>query len=229
MQGTTVVAVRVPGGILVLADSKPASSPSDADKPVCKIVPVKNAYVASSGFVRDAARQFDVEEIAGRAFDSPGHFEARVKLATEQIQATVSEELSRLKTEDPQRYASALKNGGNVIDVLFLAFENHVAMLAERRLHWNEGKARLELQKHDCPGKACPDGHYVAKLGEASEIDKFLTTHTPADLSETTLHDLMIQQARTTPTETGLPIQVLSLQDGAPIWLVNELGCPLQR
>jgi hypothetical protein len=229
MHGTTVVAVRVPGGIMVLADSKPASPPIDGDKPVCKIVPVKNAYVAASGMVRDASRQFDVEEIVARVFDSPGHFEARVKLATDQIQAKVSEEVSRLKTQDPQRYASTLKNGGNLIDVLFFAFENHVAMLAERRLHWNEAKSRLELLKHDCPGKACPDGHYISKIGEVSEIDKFLTTHKPADLGETTLHDLMVQQAQTTPTETGLPIQILSLQDGAPIWLANDLGCPLQK
>lgn len=227
--GTTIVAVRVPGGILVLADSKPVSPAADGGKLACKIVPIKNAYVAVSGVVGNPTRQFDAEEIASRAFDSPGHFQARVKLATEEIQAKLSEELSRLKTEDPERYSAALKNGADLIDVLFLAFENHVAMLAERRFHWNDSRSRLDVQKLDCPGKACADGHYVSKIGAVSEIEKFLATHKQSDLGETTLHDLMLQQAKATPNETAAPIQILSLQDGAPIWLANDAGCPLQK
>jgi hypothetical protein len=233
---TTIVAVRVPGGILVLADSKPA--PSDGDKPACKIVPLKNGYLAASGMVRDAAR-FDVEEIAARAFDSPAHFQARVKMATEEIEAKASEELAHLKAESPERYSAATKSAASanspaggiapVLDVLFLAFENHVAMLAERRFHWNEAKSRLDVQKLDCPGRTCPDGHYVSKIGAVSEIEKFLASHKPSELGETTLHDLMVQQARSTPNETAAPIQILSLQDGAPIWLANEAGCPLQK
>ena len=237
--GTTIVAVRVPGGILVLADSKPSSGAGDSDKPVCKIVPVKNGYFAASGIIRDAVRQFDVEEIAARAFDSPGHFQDRVKTATEEIEAKASEELAHLKTENPERYGIAIKNGANlkssrdrtapVIDILFLAFENHVAMLAERRFHWNDAKSRLDVQKLDCPGKACPDGHYVSKIGAVSEIEKFLATHKPSELGETTLHDLVVQQTQATPNETAAPIQILSLQDGAPMWLANDAGCPLQR
>ena len=215
---------------MVLADSKPPYLQSDGNRPACKIVPVKNAFVAVSGMILDPARQFDAEEVAAQTFDSPGNFAAHVKLATERIQAKGSEELSRLRTEDPERYGSALKNGANFIDVLFLAFENHVAMLAARGLHWNETKSKLELhEKHDCPGSACPDGTYLSKIGEVSEVEKFLSVHKRSDLGETVLRDLMVQQAQATPHATGLPIQILSLQDSGPIWLANDLGCPPQK
>jgi hypothetical protein len=229
-RGTAIVAVRFPGGILVLADSKPTYLRSDVNKSVCKIIPVKNAYVAVSGMVRDTSREFDAEQIAARAFDSPDRFEVHVRHATELIRAEATRELLRLRREDQEQYGFALKNRGNPIDVLFVAFEKHVAMLAARRLRWNEGKLTLELlQKQDCPGSACPNGTYLSKIGEVSEIEKFLKGHKNPELSETNLRDLMVQQAQATPNDVGLPIQVLALQESGPTWLANDLGCPLQK
>lgn len=226
---TTVVAVRVPGGILVLADSKASEPGRDGSKPMCKVIAVKSAYVAATGLVRDAAGQYDAEAIASRAFDSPGRFETHVRQAMEQIGTEATKELLRLKAEDQKQYVAALKNGGNVVDVLFLAFENHLAMLAERGLRWNEAKSKLELrEKHDCPGRDCPDGKYLSKIGEVSEIEKFLSAHRGANLDEATLQDLMIQQTKATPDEAGLPIQVLSIQESGPIWLANDLGCRIE-
>jgi hypothetical protein len=224
---------------MLLADSKPDSPGINGDHPVCKIIPIKNALVTMAGMIRDWSPQLDPADIAAKAFDSPGNFAAHVKLATERIQAKASEDIARLKTEAPERYASFLKNGADgkssgdhevpLLAILFLGFENHVAMLAERKFYWNEAKSKIEIRKHDCPGQACPDGHYVSRLGAVSELDKFLATHKQADLGETTLHDLLVQQAHTTPKETALPIQILSLQESGPIWLANDLGCSLQK
>jgi hypothetical protein len=75
----------------------------------------------------------------------------------------------------------------------------------------------------------CPNGTFMSRIGEVSEIDKFMSTHKSLSLDERTLMDLMNRQTITTPKEVGLPIEVLALQASGPSWHSNELGCPLRR
>jgi hypothetical protein len=228
-KATAILAVRFPGGIFVFADSKPTYLRSGGKDTVCKIIPIKNAFMAVSGMVRDPYRDFDVEAISAAAFDSAGSFLSHVRHATKLVRERATTELKRLKVEDPSQYEFALSNHRNVLDVLFVAYEAKVPILAARQLRWNETKSALELiRTQDCPGSACPSGTLLSVIGEASEIQKFIDAHQKGgNVSEDILKDLMTRQIEATPKKVGFPIEILALQETGATWHANDLGCPL--
>jgi hypothetical protein len=228
--GTAIIAVRYPNGIVIFADSKPTYFPPSQLNAVCKIVPARNAYLAVAGLVRDPSRHFDVEEIAANAFNSTASFRVHVANALGEIERKGKKEINRVRSEDIAQYRFMMKNDGNVIDIVFVAFENEVPMLSARRLHWSELTSELEIsQEQNCPGVDCPDGNYVSQIGKVSEIQKYIALNRSSVLDEPTISNLMTLQTKATPEDVGLPIEVLSLDSSGPTWHANPLGCPLRR
>jgi hypothetical protein len=224
---TTILALRTPEMIIVLADSKPTYRGYSGPGAVCKISPLRGAFVAVAGLDHDTARDFDSKKLAVAAFDSPRSFREHVRDAEHLVQKAGETEMRRLRAEDPETYRFTLDNGSNIIDLLFVAFESDTPMMSARRFHWRESTASIEIAGAlDCPGKDCPNGTYFTWVGKASEIEEFVQSHSNPSLNEKVLRELLLKQIAANPNDVGLPITILKLDSTGAHWDNNELACP---
>jgi hypothetical protein len=75
---TTVVAIGMPDGIVIAADSKGVYTTGAHGGPICKIMPIGLAFIAVLGLAWDVDYGFSVPATARQAYTSDGTFVAWV-------------------------------------------------------------------------------------------------------------------------------------------------------
>jgi hypothetical protein len=225
---TTIVGVRTPDFVLIAVDSKPIYRGTPGATAVCKIEPLPGGFLAIASLDHDNARGFYVKDLARVAFESGGSFSELVARTEQVLRSAAAAELRRLRAEHSDTYRYTIKNDGNVIDLFFAANEGNTPRMSARRFHFDEPSGSVEVGKAiDCPGKDCPTGTYLMKIGETFAIDKFLSEHAKQELQpELLVRTLLELQIKESPDKVGPPIEILRIDATGVRWVTNDLGCP---
>jgi hypothetical protein len=225
---TTILVVRTPDQVLIVADSKPTFRGVPGPRAVCKITPVQSGFLAIAGLEHDTGRHFDSRAIATKAFESSGGFLFRVAEAELLERKAVELEMGQLKVEDPDAYRFSIKNGGNILDLALASLDGKILRLAIRQFHFNEATGGVEIVAFDCPGN-CQGGSYFGYFEPVGgEVEKFLKVNSTPALGVDVLRDLVLRQISATPDEVGPPVEILTLGFSGPRWIANDLECSLR-
>jgi len=226
---TVILALITRDQVTIVADSKPTFRGMPGPQAVCKITPVRSGFLAISGLEHDTLRDFDSRKVATEAFESAGGFLFWVAASEVFVRNAAEVEMRRLRTEDPEAYRFTIKHDSSILGLVFVSFDKIVPRLAIRQLRYDEQSGRVEISAAvDCPGKDCPEGHYLAYLAPSDGvIERFVKANGRPQLNVDVLRDLVSKQIQATPDEVGPPVEILTIDRGGPRWVANELDCPL--
>jgi hypothetical protein len=225
---TTILAIRNSDIVVIVADSKASYKVESASPTTCKIIPLRGAFAALGGLVHDNGRKYDTRVLVTAAFEAPGTFSEHITRAQNKVRKAAQIELRRLKAEDLPTFKFTVKHHGNFADLVFATFENNIPRLSARRFHFDERTATVTMGKSiNCPGKDCPAGTLIVKVGEVSAIERLLSQPANRHLDDEVLLRLFQEQINASPDNVGAPIEILRIDSSGPKWMANDLGCPL--
>ena len=155
-RATTIVVARTANEIVVGADSKVTDAyGNDLNKRACKIRQVGDLFVAIEGLEIDRQTGFSVPEIANKALASKTSASAadKVSMLMGFLVSGLLNELSHLKTHEPQTYFKKIEGGQLFLRIVVAGFENGRPLLfvrSFRALQYNPGQIGVAVIPDDC-------------------------------------------------------------------------------
>jgi hypothetical protein len=213
--------------LIIAADSKAQYIDGQGSPTVCKIQPTKVGLFAVSGYVREFGH-YDVFVTVEQEFSTKGNFAEHVQRTSLALRKALSQQMHRLKTEQPKNYPEILKKlHGGAVSVLMVENDAFAFRVVKFDPAINAAKV---TQAQDCPGKACVNGNTLLPFGQSSPMVKYLTAH---PISNITSSKQLVEIARSTiqaavdgkPADVGPPIEILQIDSTGRSWISNELGC----
>jgi hypothetical protein len=224
MTGTAMFAIRTPDTFVIASDS--TASLHGARQPLAesvrKIFAVDGFIYGVSGVVQDKGRGFDLRFAIQASLEAGGKSLLQAGKALEdELPETFGRELESLRREAPDHFESAAKVGSRFI--LARWEEDRPVALAVGM--WGRlnaaGDIQVETRRLACPGKDCPGGTLVFRLGHHEAADRLM--HQGGVLLGKTPLDAAVSYVRSEiqagSPGVGPPVQAACMSAAGVAWL----------
>jgi hypothetical protein len=233
-RATSIVAIRVPGLIVIAADSagtfegrnKPSST-----KPVCKIYQSGGMFFAVAGFVDDPVTHFNVAHIVIEAARGGGSIRDKAEASASRLKWMIPREMPTLKADDPTEYSKMTSGKEDFTSILFFGLENGQVVAVGFGLKVAASQnARLKVVPswRSCPGVDCSaNGMYVFTLGKHDAIDRFYASNPPSSYVVWDRAEFLVGlEIAEFPESVRPPIDVLKVDSEGAHWIHHKRQCP---
>jgi hypothetical protein len=232
---TTIIALRLPEGISIAADSretlwaigKDRNRTIPGDNTVCKILQVGDIFYARSGVDHEGGTGFSAVGLIDRGLKGQGTAVQRIEKAAELVRSHLGPAISSLHKQK----SSVVSEGGQALQAVFAVVDRGVPFLFTYTFTGHQhanNKVEVTTTKRVCPGD-CENQKELVFMGMHREIEKFhsgyptgafWTGDTQADFNK-----LIGIEAKADPSAVGLPVDMLSLTVAGPRWLQRKPEC----
>ena len=230
---TSIVAIRVPGLIVVGMDSAgtfEGRGSSPQIKPVCKVYQNGDMFFAVAGFVNDPVTHFNIASVVSAASKKRGSIRVRAEVALLAVRGRVPKELATLKRVDPDMYAKIVSEERDFVTILFFGLEKGDVVATGwglKVLLSKKGTIGTVPNWRSCPGVDCPNGTYIFLLGEHGAIDQHFAAGKPIPSVLADAATFLVQLEITEkPADVQPPIDVLRLDSNGAVWICRKQECP---
>jgi len=230
--GTTVVVARTVSEIVIGADSKVTDAyGNDLNKRACKVRQIGDLFIAIEGLEIDRQTGFSVPEIATKALASKTLAPAsdKVSMLMGYLVSGLLNELSHLKTHEPQTYFKQIEGGQLFLRIVVAGFENGRPLLfvrSFRALQYNPGQIGVAVIPDDCLDD-CKGAVATRFLGESDAIEG-LPEETP-DFWKAGLADgvrrLVETEIGARSEYVGPPIDIVRIGAVGAQWIQKKAEC----
>jgi hypothetical protein len=229
---TSIVAVRTPDAVSISVDSEVHLSRGQGTRTLCKLYRFGNLYFAISGIDHDNRRGFSPKDIVAGNFAESDSFSSAIERIKRAAKLSLQVELERLKVEDKENFAYAVKSR-ELFGMVFAEMRDGVPNLGGFTLHYPpHSKAKLSLSdsQDTCPG-SCRTGSQVLFLGYQDAAKQSLKEYVKSGKSmsaDSVSRALVEAQLEATPADVGPPVITLKLDSNGATFTANEQGCPIE-
>lgn len=231
-RATTIVVARSASEIVIGADSKVTDTfGNELNRRACKIRQVGNLVIAFEGLEVDRKTGFNLQEISTTALNlrPSGSATEKVSMLTGFLVSELLNELSHLKTQEPETYFRKIEGGQLFLRLIVAGFENGrplVFVRSFRALQYNPGQIGVTVIPDDCLAN-CEGAVVTRFLGESDAIEG-LPEETP-DFWKAGLGDgvrrLIETEIAARSEYVGPPIDIVQISKSGIRWLARKPEC----
>ena len=229
---TTIVVARTTSEIVIGADSKVTDTfGNDLNRRACKIRQVGNLFVALEGLEIDRQTGFSVPVILNKALTLTASAPAdeKVSMLMGFLVSGLLNELSHLKTHEPETYFRKIEGGQLFLRIIVAGFENGrplVFVRSFRALQYNPGQIGVAVIPDDCL-ENCQGTVVTRYLGESDAIEG-LPEETPnfwkAGL-RAGVRTLIETEIAARSEYVGPPIDIVRINQNGAQWIQKKPEC----
>lgn len=225
---TTIIAVRTADFVIIATDSKATYLGQAGPPTVCKIYNHGDLYFAAAGLDYDARRNFSIKKIVADSLLSSATFDEQVARVENAVAQSLTNELARLRREDPGIYAFTMHSSAHVVSLVLVEYQDGVPHLAARGFSWiSNPTPAIKIDRITCPGD-CTDGRELLSLGEKRAAENFMRANSGEDFDLPALATKLVElEIEDSPGNVGPPINEMRLDKSGVTWLSNGSGCPV--
>lgn len=230
---TSIIGFRASDRFIIAADSKVVLTGKGIGGPptACKISRSGDFYFALAGLVNDRNRSFFPYETAGRSFRIGDSFDHNLARMDQAVSISLSIEMARLKTEDPDDFAVFHKPGIDTLSIIGGEMIDGTPHMFSRGFQYDDQTETVSTSRASCPGDCSNGGGMFFFIGEtnlstrmANEfLDDTKAVHDP--IAE--VRKIVEAEIRTYPEIVGPPITILRVDKNGASWPSNDSGCPI--
>jgi len=228
---TTIVVARSPTEIVIGADSKLTDTyGNDLNKPVCKILPAGNLFIAFEGLRKNLQTGFNVMDVSLKALQREPRASAfdRVGILTGFLTSRLFSELLFLKQHDQETYLKKIQ-GQTFLRLVIAGFEQNRPLIFVRQfraIQINAKTISVEVIADDCLADC--RGEVVTRFMGETEAIEGLAEETP-NFWRNGLTNGVRQLIQTEITArdgyVGPPIDLLRIDARGAEWIQRKAEC----
>lgn len=226
---TTVVGIRANDGFIIATDSKATYRGLGTKGPatVCKIFQSGSLYFTFAGLANDPSRDFFPEKTVASNFSAADSFARNIAKIERAVSDSLKAEMQRLKTEDPDGFASNNRPGADTLSMVAGEMVKGSPYMSARGFRYTDKITAVTISRLNCPGD-CLDGveFFLAGSSDAARRTWFYDRGTARDFVAES-RKLVEAQIQASPEQVGPPITILRVNGNGATWISNDAGCPI--
>lgn len=236
-RATTIMIIVTPKNVTMGVDSRvnfiDTETHEETSDVTTKIFQSGQYFFSLSGMIENTKNKYYAPYIIHEQLKHSASFNQAIENIKKELQVKIITELEDLKKNNPKVLEFTLKNNqGGIISVAIIgSMENQPMGYMMQFQLISSDPFVLKPVEMTCPGVNCPQGVLVMHVGATGAITQY-HEHlksigkfggNPVDL----IRDSITVQIEATPKLVGLPIDIITIEDGQPLWIQRKTGCPI--
>lgn len=221
---TAIVIIVTPQFILLGTDSKrqllDANAVVQSNEQVCKIQTVGTYCFALAGFTSAQGTNYSASEIVARHLQKADRYQTAIQGIKSELKNILAKELRYRQQQQPAAFAQLTSAKEPLLELVVLRMQNGQPQMEIIGFEKGDGsQVAVGSYTARCPGD-CPQGsQQIYFMGSYGGMEQFLAQQRPFTEPGTLVQQLILEQAKTTPSSVGAPVHMVRFSAGGTEWI----------
>ncbi|RPD46055.1 hypothetical protein [Paracnuella aquatica] len=221
---TAIVVIVTPQYILLGTDSKrqvlDANAVVQANQQVCKIQNVGGYYFALAGFTSSQASGYSASQIVAKQLQQAASYETAISNIKQELKNILAKELKQRQQQQPAAFAQLLSTDEPLLELVVLRLQNGVPQMEIIGFEKGAGsQVAVGSYTSRCPGDCPPGSQQIYFMGSYSGMEHFLAQQRPFTEPAMLVKQLIMEQAKVTPSSVGAPVNMVRFSADGTEWI----------
>jgi hypothetical protein len=221
---TAIVVIVTPQYILLGTDSKrqllDANAVVQSNQVVCKIQSTGPYCFALAGFTSAQATGYSASQIVARHLQQAPSYEAAIAGIKTELKKILAKELQYRQAQQPAAFAQLVSAKDPLLELVVLRLHNGAPQM--EIIGFEKGAAsQVAVGSYTarCPGD-CPQGsQQIYFMGSYGGMEQFLAQQRPFTEPAALVQQLILEQAKITPSSVGAPVSMVRFSASGTEWI----------